>query len=54
MAVFLDLADHGAERDVARELDAGLDARLDSDKRGSKPALHVVSAETEDPSRRGA
>ena len=45
----LDLADHGAERDVALQPDAGLDDRLDCDQRRRKPALHVVGAETEDP-----
>ena len=45
----LDLADHPAERDVAGELDAGFDDRLDRDQRRGQSAFHVVGAEPEHP-----
>ena len=45
----LDLADHGAERNVTVELDAGLDDCLDRDQRRGQTALHVVGAKAPNP-----
>src|SRR5919109_4391582 len=44
----LDLADHGAERDIAVESYAGLDDRLDGDEGRRQSAFHIMGAETED------